>query len=262
MSLDLSAIKKWVIPEGEVQSVTVNGVVVWKKPADTPVTQANHIKGTASAEFTAKLGDVTLTFPAGNFDVEYTGAQLTTLAGVFLNKKTLTSITSWGIDTSAVKIFSYMFYNCTTMESVDVSTFNTAAATGFSNMFTVCSALTELDVSKFDTSNIDDMGGMFNGCKNMTKLMLGNKWNAAKVKIIKLMFNNCTSLTTINGALNSLGVSLSLSASPLNHDSAVRIINGLANVTTAQTLTLSSTTKNTLSATEKAVLINKGWTLA
>ena len=262
MSLDLSTIKKWVIPEGEVQSVTVNGVVIWKKPADTPVTQVNHIKGTASAEFTATIGGVEMTFPAGDFDVVYTGAQLTTLANVFLNKKTLTSITSWGIDTSAVKSFSYMFYNCTAMTSVDVSSFNTAVATVFSNMFTVCSALTELDLSKFDTSNIGDMSGMFNGCKNMKKLSLGSKWNAAKVNSINMMFNNCTSLTTINGALSSLGISLSLSASPLDHDSAVRIINGLATVTTAQTLTLSSTTKNALSATEKAVLINKGWTLA
>ena len=184
------------------------------------------------------------------------------MVNVFINKKTLTSITSFGIDTSAVNNYGYMFYNCATMASVDVSSFNTAVATGFSNMFTVCSALTELDLSKFDTSNINDMGGMFNGCKNMKKLSLGSKWNAAKVKTINMMFNNCTSLTTINGALSNLGVSLSLSASPLNHDSAVRIINGLANVTTAQTLTLSSTTKSTLSATEKAVLINKGWTLA
>lgn len=262
MSLDLSTIKKWVIPEGEVQSVTVNGVVIWKKPTDTPTTQANHIKGTASAEFTATIGGVEMTFPAGDFDVVYSGSKPTTMVRVFINKKTLTSITSFGIDTSAVNNYGYMFYNCATMASVDVSSFNTAVATGFSNMFTVCSALTELDLSKFDTSNINDMGGMFNGCKNMKKLSLGSKWNAAKVKTINMMFNNCTSLTTINGALSNLGVSLSLSASPLNHDSAVRIINGLANVTTAQTLTLSSTTKSTLSATEKAVLINKGWTLA
>lgn len=262
MNLDLSTIKKWVIPEGEVQSVTVNGVVIWEKPDDTPVTQANHIKGTASAEFTTTLGGVTLTFPAGTFDVVYTGSNPTTLANAFINKKTLTSITSFGIDTSAVKTYNYMFYNCSAMASVDVSSFNTAIATGFSNMFTGCSALTKLDLSKFDTSNITDMGGMFNGCKNMMTLSLGSKWNVSKVKTIDMAFNNCTALTTINGALNNLGVSLSLSSSPLNHDSAVRIINGLATVTTAQTLTLSTTTKNTLSATEKAVLINKGWTLA
>ena len=162
MSLDLSTIKKWVIPEGEVQSITVNGVVIWKKPTDTPTTQANHIKGTASAEFTAKLGDVTLTFPAGTFDVEYTGAQLTTLVSAFYKQAGLTSITSFGVDTS-------------------------------------------------------------------------------KVTCSQLSFKYCAKLT---------------------HDSIVTVINSLGTCKYSTSFILSDTQKAALSATEKAVLINKGWTLA
>lgn len=235
-SLDLSAIKKWVIPEGEVMSVTVNGVVIWKKPSDTPVTQANHIKGTTSAEFTAKLGDVTLTFPAGTFDVEYTGDALITTRAVLQNKTSLLTIDSWSVSTSSV--------------------------TDMGGMFQGCAALTSLNLSNFDTSKVKDLSFMFAYCSKLASLALGSNFDTSKATTVINVFANCSALTTITGCLKNLAVSVSLSASPLDHDSAVRIINGLANVTKAKTLTLSSTTKNTLSATEKAVLVNKGWTLA
>ena len=235
-SLDLSTIKKWVIPEGEVQSVTVNGVVVWKKPSDTPVTQANHIKGTASAEFTAKLGDVTLTFPAGNFDVEYTGNALITTRVVLGNKTALLTIDSWTVSTSSVK--------------------------DMGGMFEGCAALTSLNLSNFDTSKVKDISFMFSRCRKLASLALGSNFDTSNATTVGKVFYSCSALTTITGCLKNLAVSVSLSESPLDHDSAVRIINGLATVTKAKTLTLSSTTKNTLSATEKAVLINKGWTLA
>ena len=236
MSLDLSTIKKWVIPEGEVMSVTVNGVVIWKKPSDTPVTQANHIKGTASAEFTAKLGDVTLTFPAGNFDVVYTGDALITTRTVLQNKSALLTIDSWTVSTSSV--------------------------TDMAGMFQSCAALSSLDLSNFDTSKVRDISFMFAYCRKLASLALGSNFDTSKATAVNNVFVACSALTTITGCLKNLAVSVSLSDSPLNHDSAVRIINGLANVTTAKTLTLSTTTKSTLSATEKAVLINKGWTLA
>lgn len=235
-SLDLSAIKKWVIPEGEVMSVTVNGVVIWKKPADTPVTQANHIKGTASAEFTAKLGDVTLTFPAGTFDVVYTGSNPTTTRAVFQSKSALLTIDNWTVSTSSVKDMAGMFQSC--------------------------AALTSLNLSNFETAEVGDISFMFAYCSKLASLALGGNFDTSKATTANRVFRYCSALTTITGCLKNLAVSVDLSASPLDHDSAVRIINGLASVTKAKTLTLSTTTKNTLSATEKAVLINKGWTLA
>lgn len=261
--MDFSTVKSLTIPEGEVVKITVDGVVLWEKAGDTPTVETNHIKGTASAEFTATLGGVTLTFPAGNFDVEYTGAQLTTLSGAFDSKKELTSITSFGVDVSAVTLYAYTFYNCPNLASLDLSTFNTAKATSFSNIFVLCTALTALDLSSFDTANVNDFGGMFWQCRNLKKLTLSSKFDMVKAKTVGNMFGSCAALTTITGGtLKNLSVSLSLSACPLDHDSAVRIINGLATVTTAQTLTLSDTTKALLSATEKAIVISKGWTLA
>ena len=216
MSLDLSTIKKWVIPEGEVQSVTVNGVVVWKKPADTPVTQANHIKGTASAEFTATLGDVTLTFPAGTFDVEYTGAQLTTLVSAFYKQAGLTSITSFGVDTSKVtSIVNFMYGN---------------------------SNLVSLDFSGCDFSSVQSAVGAF--CST---------------------YSHSDALTTIKGGLSGLHNCSQLSfeyCAKLTHDSIVAVINSLGTCKYSTSFILSDTQKASLSATEKAVLINKGWTLA
>lgn len=216
MSLDLSTIKKWVIPEGEVQSVTINGVVVWKKPADTPVTQANHIKGTASAEFTAKLGDVTLTFPAGTFDVEYTGAQLTTLVSAFYKQAGLTSITSFGVDTSKVtSIVNFMYGN---------------------------SNLVSLDFSGCDFSAVQAAANAF--CST---------------------YSHSDALTTIKGGLSGLHNCSQLSfeyCAKLTHDSIVTVINSLGTCKYPTSFILSDTQKASLSATEKAVLVNKGWTLA
>lgn len=135
MSLDLSTIKKWVITEGEVMSVTVNGVVVWKKAGDTPTVETNHIKGTASAEFTATLGGVEMTFPAGTFDVEYTGAQLTDVTGAFRGKEGLTSITSFGVDLSKVTKIVNFIYDCKNLVSVDFTGCDFSGVQGASNAF-------------------------------------------------------------------------------------------------------------------------------
>ena len=215
-SLDLSAIKKWVIPEGEVMSVTVNGVVIWKKPADTPVTQANHIKGTASAEFTAKLGDVTLTFPAGTFDVEYTGAQLTTLVSAFYKQAGLTSITSFGVDISKVtSIVNFMYGN---------------------------KNLVSLDFSGCDFSSVQAAGNAF--CST---------------------YSHSDALTTIKGGLSGLHNCSQLSfkyCAKLTHDSIVTVINSLGTCKYSTSFILSDTQKASLTNDEKAILVNKGWTLA
>lgn len=216
MSLDLSTIKKWVIPEGEVMSVTVNGVLIWKKPSDTPTMEANHIKGTASAEFTATIGGVTLTFPAGTFDVEYTGAQLTDLSSVFRGKAGLTSITSFGVDISKVKKITNFIYDCKNIVSVD---------------FTGC-----------DFSGVSGAGNAF-----CSQYYPNDTW------------------TTIKGGMSGLHDCSQLSFKYLNvltHDSIVGVINSLGQSKWSPTFILNDTQKASLSATEKAVLINKGWTLA
>jgi hypothetical protein len=78
------------------------------------------------------------------------------------------------------------------------------------------------------------------------------------------MFNNCYALTTITGVISGIKISLNISHSPLSRESALVIINGLADLTegTAQTLTLSSTTKALLTDADKLIATNKNWTIA
>jgi len=216
--------------------------------------------------------------------------RVTSMSGMFQNCAGLTSLDVSGLSTQNVTSMGSMFQGCRYLTSLDMSGFNTQNVTSMQDMFLSCSSLTSINLGdKFDTSNVTNMSGMFYQCKALSTLDLGDKFNTSNVtdisgmfyqcsalstldlgdkfdagKVIKVndMFQNCPSLKTITGCIKNLSISLNLSPCPLDHDSAMRIINGLATVTTAKTLTLSSTTKSTLSATEKAVLINKGWTLA
>ena len=133
--MDFSTVKSLTIPEGEVVKITVNGVVLWEKAGDTPTVETNHIKGTASAEFTATLGGTAYTFPAGTFDVEYTGAQLTDLSSAFREKAGLTSITSFGVDISKVTKISNFIYGCNNLVSVDFTGCDFSSVRGAGNAF-------------------------------------------------------------------------------------------------------------------------------
>lgn len=224
--------------------------------ADMP----NHIIGTASESFTATLGGKDYTFPAGTFDVEYSGAQLTDLSRVFASKASLTSISNWTVDTSKVTNLGWMFYD-SMITSINLSKFDVSNVIYMDWTFQF-RKLTYLDLSNFHTKKLASVNYLFSGSKELTCIDFGDNFDMSHVPRTNGMFNAMFKLTTIKGTLKNLSVSLSLSTCPLDHDSAVRIINGLATVTTAQTLTLSDTTKATLSSTEKAILINKGWTLA
>ena len=219
------------------------------------------IIGNALEAGSISIDGKTYNYGVGYFELSVGDLKSVSLKELFRNKK-ISTITHLGIDTRRVTGMQNMFSSCGSLTSLDVSNFNTQNVTNMNGMFYFCSSLTSLDVSGFNTQNVTNMNGMFYGCESLTFINLGDKFDASKVSNVSDMFTNCNSLKTITGSIKNLSISLNLSKCPLDHDSALRIINGLATVTTAQTLTLNSTTKSTLSATEKAVLINKGWTLA
>ena len=194
------------------------------------------IIGNALEAGSVSIGGKTYSYGAGYFELNIGELSVGSLSMAFSNKN-LSTITHIGIDTRRVTYMNGMFQGCSSLTSINLG-------------------------DKFDTSNVTNMSGMFYQCSALSTLDLGDKFDAGKVINVNDMFWNCSSLKTITGCIKNLSISLNLSSCPLDHDSALRIINGLATVTTAQTLTLRSTTKSTLSATEKAVLINKGWTLA
>jgi len=219
------------------------------------------IIGNALEAGSVSIGGKTYSYGAGYFELNIGELSVGNLNKAFSNKN-LSTITHIGIDTSRVTSFSSLFDTNSDLESLNLAGVSTQNVTSMQNMFQGCRSLTSLDVSNFNTQNVTNMYGMFYLCQSITELNFGDNFDAGKVISVSDMFYNCRSLKTITGCIKNLSISLNLSPCPLDHDSALRIINGLATVTTAQTLTLSSTTKSTLSATEKAVLINKGWTLA
>ena len=219
------------------------------------------IIGNALEAGSIRIDGKTYSYGVGYFEISVGELKSASLKELFINKK-ISTITHLGIDTRRVTSMQSMFQGCSFLTSLDVSGFNTQNVTNMYGMFHSCSSLTSLDVSGFNTQNVTTMYGMFQNCSSLTSINLGNEFDASKVMFAQNMFGGCTLLKTITGSIKNLSISLSLSDCPLDHDSAMRIINGLATVTTAQTLTLSSTTKGKLSAAEKAIVINKGWTLA
>jgi surface protein len=199
------------------------------------------------------------TLDLGNFDT----SAVTNMSSMFSHCYALTTLDLGNFDTSAVTDMSGMFNYCVALTTLDLGNFDTSAVTDMSYMFNYCVALTTLDLGNFDTSAVTSMSYMFHNCVALTTLDLGN-FDTSAVTSMSYMFNNCYALTTITGVISGIKISLNISHSPLSRESALVIINGLADLTegTAQTLTLSSKTKVLLTDADKLIATNKNWTIA
>ena len=184
------------------------------------------------------------------------------MRNTFVDDSNLTVLDVSKFDTSQVLSMESMFRGCSSLTSLDVSKFDTSQVLSMAFMFYGCSSLTSLDVSKFDTGNVHSMDLMFYGCRNMRTLNIGNMDLSGLTYDMTRTFQGCNSLRSITGQLVGLKLSISFEWSPLDHDSAMMVINSAETVTTVQTVSFSSQTKALLSDEEKAILTNKGWTLA
>jgi surface protein len=185
------------------------------------------------------------------------------MAYMFNGCSSLTSLDVSHFDTSQVQNMAYMFNGCSSLTSLDVSHFDTSKVQDMTYMFYNCSSLTSLDVSHFDTGNLHSMDLMFYNCKNMRTLNIGNMDLSGLTGNMNRTFMGCSSLRSITGQLVGLKLSIDFGwSSLLDHDSAMMVINSAETVTTVQTVSFSSQTKALLSDEEKAILTNKGWTLA
>ena len=153
-----------------------------------------------------------------------------------------------------------MFNYCSKLTSLDLSNFDTSSVTNMASMFNNCK-ITSLNLSGWDTSKVTDMSFMFSYCIGLTSLNLSG-WNLSKVTGVGAMFNSCSKLTTITGPITGISASINLQHSPLTHDSAMVLMNGLNTVTETKTITFKSTTYETLTEVEIAAATAKGWTVA
>ena len=126
------------------------------------------------------------------------------------------------------------------------------------NTFNYANNLEEV-VLNFSTKNIIEYENAFNECTKLKKIIGVLDFSSAKN--VKTMFWNCANLEEVTFEPNTLSVAMAFARSTkLTSESTQSIIDGLATVETAQTLTLNSAI--VLTDEQKATINAKGWTLA
>ena len=121
---------------------------------------------------------------------------VTTMASMFQDCKSLTTLDAKTLNTQNVTDMRDMFAGCENLTALDISTFDTQNAEQMGGMFAGCSKLAELELSAFTTPKAKNMSNMFNGCQGMTVLDI-SKFNTATVQDMSGMFGGCSALTTI-----------------------------------------------------------------
>lgn len=159
----------------------------------------------------------------------------------------MSKITSLGQNSlNGLNITSDMFKNQTALQTVDDDAFWKKGTTSLTN------APTEL----------------LNGCSGLTAL--GNMDFTAVASAVDLntIFSGCVLLSNISGFKTvdnkpSLSHNISFTNCPLTHESLVNLIDSLKTLSSdnKKALTLGDTNLETLTDTEKLVIINKYWTL-
>ena len=172
-----------------------------------------------------------------------------TLQYMFSNCEALTVIKGLeDFDVSNVTTIYEMFYYCKSLTRLDLSKWNPKKLTNMYYCFWSMDNLAYLDISSWDLANIINGGNFIGGYSTMSKLTdvkFGKNW---KLNLTQNMFNKCPNLTV---------------------ESLLSIIDGLYDFTgNGETPTssqgncqLGTTNLNKLTDEQKAVAINKGWSL-
>ena len=184
-------------------------------------------------------------------------------------------LSNW--DISNLTNMNAMFYRCSSLQSLgDLSNWDTSKVTSMNGVFSGCSSLQTLDVSGWETSKVTNVGSMFYDCKSLQTLDLSN-WDTSNVTNINYMFIDCKNLTTLIGgrtidevisnnisALNGLKITAVLGFTIIDRASLRALINGLADLssTSSQTLSLGSTLTAKLTEEDIAIATAKNWTIS
>ena len=162
-------------------------------------------------------------------------------------------------DTSQVTSMYEAFIQCSNLLSIVLTNVDTSKVTNMQSMFNGCSGLTSLDLSSLDTSNVTDISNMFTYNSALEDLYMN--FNVRSVRYYGNIFYDCKLLKNVVGKFEGTKFDLDLHYSPLTAASAMVFINGLATVTTKQTLSLSATTYDSLTPEQIAIATSKGWTV-
>lgn len=204
------------------------------------VFQAGYDKGKSEGgsvqnplEYATSLGSTYLSaeFPE-NYEMTINVPAITSLSGCFHNATGITKLTIKGNVAGNIIAMANAF-RIPTLEILDLSEFNAIVSSDGKNIFNGAKALREIK-GIFDFTNATALANVF---------------------------KTCFALKEVRFKENSINVSIGIeNSSELSTESIQSIIDGLATVETAQTLTLNS--KISLTDEQKNTIKNKGWTLS
>lgn len=164
---------------------------------------------------------ITLT---GNCTAAFNGTQITDIVTAMgKNKMIVTDVTSAG----------NMFSNSQITRCPYI---NLSGATNVSYLFSYCSNLATIDGITFPISTSANVSNAFQGCSKLADI------------------------TEVGGEIVINGLNFS-PCSKLSHDSLMRIINALKKDGSTHSITFGTTNLNKLTDAEKAIAIEKGWSL-
>jgi hypothetical protein len=155
------------------------------------------------------------------------------------------------VDLSPTKTCLYYFTN-SQLTSIDFY-LDTKNSTNYNNAFQATKQLQK--IKGLNTSNVTAIASMFNESAIET---IEEPLDFSKVATTTKAFH-CSGLKNILFKAETIKVSIAFTSPVLTAESVQSIIDGLATVTTAQTLTLHSAI--TLTDEQKATIKAKGWTL-
>ena len=190
-------------------------------------------------------------------------------------------IGNWDTSNWAVTLMTSTWYACAHLEYLPISDWDTSnwVVTNINGTFAWMISLRELDLSSWDTS-----GWTFSANVAMTFLRMTPRLTSFDFSFVDLTgksfrttsgsayycFDTCHCLQNLTFGESNNGKMTMASVSPLRfdwcplltHESLMNILNVIGTVSTAKTLQLGSVNLNKLTAEEKAIATNKGWTLA
>ena len=160
------------------------------------------------------------------------------------------------LTTPKAKSLGMLFYYCNSFKKVVLNLSNNITnmryALGPSN------SIEEVELN-FSTENVTNFNNCFSSIGNI-KTIYGTL-DFSSATDVSYMFNSCANLEEVTFAPKTLSLSISLAqSSKLTSESVQSIVDGLATVETAQTLTLNKAIA--LTDEQKATINAKGWTLA
>ena len=169
------------------------------------------------------------------------------------------NINDWGLP-GDITSFNTCF-RTTRLNSLTIpKTWDTSKITNWGAFIRESIFLTHFDMSGLDTQAVTSLANMFTSCYSLTTVDMSG-CDFRNVTNTTQMFYQCTAL--VNLYIDVIPVSISFNESTLlSHESLLRILNALTEVTTTQTLTLGAKNLAKLTDEEKAIATEKGWTLA